>query len=187
MCFLAVLSSSSGILFTGIFPVRLSVPTNIPTSFFPKSSYHLVFADWKCFAKTIFTDAHLYIFFRQCVCVALRSISAAARTVFHANCWWFGNCWANKFHLSVPVGNFIQESPAQKPPYGEMQYAITLEMKYKRLRYRHTLHGRNFVRHLGICHPNCVKLLQLMSVVITHNLVEKRSLYINKWLSYSQL
>ena len=48
-------------------------------------------------------------------------------------------------------------------------------------------HGRHFVCHLGICNPICVKLLQLMCAIITHNSVEKRSLYINKWLSYSQL
>ena len=47
-------------------------------------------------------------------------------------------------------------------------------------------HGRHFVRHLGICIRICVKLVQLMWVVITHKLVKKRSLYINKWLSYSQ-
>ena len=45
----------------------------------------------------------------------------------------------------------------------------------------------HFVRYLGICNPICVKLLQLMCAVITHNSVKKRSLYINKWLSYSQL
>ena len=44
-----------------------------------------------------------------------------------------------------------------------------------------------FVRHLGICNPIYVKLLQLMCAVITHNSVKKRSLYINKWLNYSQL
>ena len=49
------------------------------------------------------------------------------------------------------------------------------------------LHGRHFVRHLGIYNPICIKLLQLMSGAITHNSVKKRSLYINKWLSYSQL
>ena len=48
-------------------------------------------------------------------------------------------------------------------------------------------YGRHFVRHLGICYRICVKLLQLMCAVITHNSVKKRSLYINKWLSYSQL
>ena len=48
--------------------------------------------------------------------------------------------------------------------------------------------GRHFVRHLGICNRICVKLVQLMYAVITHNsLKKKRSLYINKWLSYSQL
>ena len=30
-------------------------------------------------------------------------------------------------------------------------------------------HGRHFVRHLGICNPICVKLLQTMSGVISHN------------------
>ena len=48
-------------------------------------------------------------------------------------------------------------------------------------------HGRHFVHHLGICYQICVKLLQLMCAVITHNSVKKRSLCINKWLSYSQL
>ena len=48
-------------------------------------------------------------------------------------------------------------------------------------------HGRHFVRHLGICSRIYVKLLQLMSGFITHNSVRKRSLYIHKWLSYSQL
>ena len=49
------------------------------------------------------------------------------------------------------------------------------------------LPSRHFVRHLGICNPICVKLTQLMCAVITHNSVTKRSLYINKWLSYSKL
>ena len=49
------------------------------------------------------------------------------------------------------------------------------------------LHSRHCVRHLGICIPICVKLIQLMSGVITHNSVIKRSRCINKWLSYSQL
>ena len=139
ICYPTILSSSSGILFTGIFPFRLSVPTNTPTSFFfRKSSYNLLLLIEKVLQK-IFTYAQICIFFRQCVFVPLRSISVAARTIFHANCWWFGNCWANIFHLSLPVGKFIQEIPAQKLAYGEMQYAITLEMKYKRLRYRHTL------------------------------------------------
>ena len=31
-------------------------------------------------------------------------------------------------------------------------------------------HGRHFVRHLGMCNPICVKLLQIMSGVIPHNL-----------------
>ena len=40
------------------------------------------------------------------------------------------------------------------------------------------LHGRHFVSHLGICNPICIKLLQLMSGVITHNSVKKtKSLY----------
>ena len=49
------------------------------------------------------------------------------------------------------------------------------------------LRGRHFVRHLGICNRIFVKLLQLMSDVIRHNSVKKRGLYINKWLSYSQI
>ena len=43
-------------------------------------------------------------------------------------------------------------------------------------------HSRYFIRHLGIVN-GCVNLLQLMSGVITHNSVKKRSLQINKWLS----
>ena len=34
-------------------------------------------------------------------------------------------------------------------------------------------HGRHFVRHLGICNPICVKLLQAMSGVIPRNLDKK--------------
>ena len=37
-------------------------------------------------------------------------------------------------------------------------------------------HGRQFVRHVGICNPMCVKLLQIMSGVIPRNLKEKRRL-----------
>ena len=48
-------------------------------------------------------------------------------------------------------------------------------------------HGGHFVRPLEICNKICAQLLQLMSGVITHNSVKKRSIYINKWLSYSQL
>ena len=44
-----------------------------------------------------------------------------------------------------------------------------------------------FVRHLGIYNRICVKILKLMCVVITHNSMKKLSVYINKWLSYSQL
>ena len=43
------------------------------------------------------------------------------------------------------------------------------------------LHGRHFVRHLGICNPICIKLLQLMSGVITHNSVKNTKL-INGWV-----
>ena len=49
------------------------------------------------------------------------------------------------------------------------------------------IHRSHFVRHLEICNRFCVKLLQLMSAVITQNSVKKRSQYINKLLSYSQL
>ena len=48
-------------------------------------------------------------------------------------------------------------------------------------------HGRHFVRHLEICNPIRVKLLQLMCDVITHNPMKKNEVYIIKWLSYSQL
>ena len=53
--------------------------------------------------------------------------------------------------------------------YGEMQYA--------KIQPIIVLRGRHFVRHLGICYPICIKLLQLMSGVITRNSVLKRSLY----------
>ena len=39
-------------------------------------------------------------------------------------------------------------------------------------------HGRNFVRHLEICNPICVKLLKIMSGVIPRNLEQKRRLYL---------
>ena len=48
-------------------------------------------------------------------------------------------------------------------------------------------HGRHFVRHLGICYRICVKLLQLMCALITHNSVQNQSLHINKWPSYGQI
>ena len=38
--------------------------------------------------------------------------------------------------------------------------------------------GRHFVRHLGICYRICVKLLQLMSGVITQNSVKKNEVFI---------
>ena len=48
--------------------------------------------------------------------------------------------------------------------------------------------SRHFVRNRGICNLICVNLLQLMPGVITHYLVKtKRSLHINKCLSYGQL
>ena len=37
-------------------------------------------------------------------------------------------------------------------------------------------HGRHFFRYLGICNPICVKLLQIMPGVISHNL-KKSSLF----------
>ena len=47
-------------------------------------------------------------------------------------------------------------------------------------------HVHHFVRHLGICHPICVELVQLLFDIITQNSV-KNEVYLNKWLSYSQL
>ena len=38
------------------------------------------------------------------------------------------------------------------------------------LRPNIVFHGRHFVRHLGVCTPICVKLLQVMSCVIPRNL-----------------
>ena len=48
-------------------------------------------------------------------------------------------------------------------------------------------HGRHFVRHLVICNLISVTLLQLTCAVITQFSEKKRSVYINKWLRYSQL
>ena len=39
------------------------------------------------------------------------------------------------------------------------------------------VHGRHFVRHIGICNTICVELLQVMSGVILRNL-KKRRLYL---------
>ena len=61
------------------------------------------------------------------------------------------------------------------------------EMQYAKIQPIIVFHGRHFGRHLGIYKRIRVKLLQLMCAVITHNSVKKRSLYINKWLSYSNL
>ena len=58
-------------------------------------------------------------------------------------------------------------------------------LSYSQLNY--SISRPSFVRHLGICTQICVKLLQLMYAVITHNSVKKRSICINKWLSYRQL
>ena len=46
------------------------------------------------------------------------------------------------------------------------------------LRPNIVFHGRHFIRHLGICNPICVKLLQVMSGDIASNLKEKRRLYL---------
>ena len=48
------------------------------------------------------------------------------------------------------------------------------------LRPNIVFHGRHFVRHLGICNPICVKLLQVMSNVILSNFKEKRRLYLKQ-------
>ena len=46
-------------------------------------------------------------------------------------------------------------------------------------------HGSHFDRHLGICYRICVKLLQLMCAVITHNSGKKNevSILINDWVT----
>ena len=46
-------------------------------------------------------------------------------------------------------------------------------------------HSRHFVRHLGICYRICVKLIQLMCSVITHNIQWKTevSILINGWVT----
>ena len=48
------------------------------------------------------------------------------------------------------------------------------------------LHGRHFVRHLRICHPICVKLLQIMFGVIPRNIKQKRRLYLKPFSRGSQ-
>ena len=55
------------------------------------------------------------------------------------------------------------------------------------LQQKIVFHSRHFVHHLGICYWICVKLVQLMSGIITHNSVKKHSLRINKWLSYGEI
>ena len=45
-------------------------------------------------------------------------------------------------------------------------------------------YDRNFVRHLGICNPICVKLLQIVYGVIPRN-VEKTDLYLRHSESYT--
>ena len=58
-------------------------------------------------------------------------------------------------------------------PRKTIQYAVTL-----------LLHSRHFVRHLGICNPICVKLIQLMSGVITNNsVINEVSALINGWVT----
>ena len=48
--------------------------------------------------------------------------------------------------------------------------------------------GRHFVRHIGICNPIYVKLLQVMSGDIPRNLETKRRLYLKlfSWRSQSR-
>ena len=134
----------------------------------------------------------------------------------------------------------IQESSAQKLAYGEMQYGTALEMKYKRLRYSHSLaeavvsqkqistalssccaYQSNVVlislspsseqlvpsifpvltrrmllpcrAQLPFCSPSWNLLSDLCQTSTTHvrchyaQFRGKLSLYINIWLSYSQL
>ena len=49
------------------------------------------------------------------------------------------------------------------------------------------LHRRHFVRHLGICNPFVSNLYNWCPMSLRTDSVIKRSLCINKWLSYSQL
>ena len=80
-----------------------------------------------------------------------------------------------------------QERPAYKLAYGEMQCAVTLEMKYKRLRYSHSLARPPF------CPPSWNLQSDLCHTFTTDvrchcpQFSEKRSLYIKKWLRYSKL
>ena len=74
-----------------------------------------------------------------------------------------------------------------------MQYAIALEMKYKRLRYNHSL-AEAVVSRPPFCPPSRNLLSDLCQISTTHvrcyyaQFTEKKqSLHINKWLSYSQL
>ena len=47
-----------------------------------------------------------------------------------------------------------------------------------RVMAKYSVHGRYFVRHLGICNLICVKFLQVMSGVMPSNLKQKRCLYL---------
>ena len=75
--------------------------------------------------------------------------------------------------------NFKLERPAWKLSYGEMQYA--------QIKPIIELRDRHFDRHLGICNPIYVSFYHWCSVSLRIIQWRKRSLYINKWLTYSQL
>ena len=49
------------------------------------------------------------------------------------------------------------------------------------------LRGRHFVRHLGICNRICQTSTTDVRCHYAQFSEKKRSLYINKWLSYSQI
>ena len=51
-------------------------------------------------------------------------------------------------------------------------------MQYAKKQPIIVLRGRHFDRHLGICNRICVKLLQLMHAIITHNSVKKNEVSI---------
>ena len=67
-------------------------------------------------------------------------------------------------------GKCQQKRPAYKLSYSKMQYA--------KIQPIIVLRGRHFVRHLTICYPICVKLLQLNCGLTMHNSINKtKSLY----------
>ena len=78
-----------------------------------------------------------------------------------------------------------QPPPKKNGSHGKINRTVTFHGK--RL-CKIVFRGHSFVRHLGICNGFLSHCYALMRAVIEHNSVkQKRSLYINKWPSYSWL